>query len=103
MVRGAGIHGDWRYVRRDADACLGYDSRIARYVCMAAWAARDPLWRRCAALYLADVGILPESRFLPVHQRIHDAVWIQRWQRQWICEPAAVSADGEAAAGGRAA
>src|SRR5215472_3348482 len=99
MVRGAGLYGHWGYVRCHADACMGYDHRTARYACLAARAARDPVWRRCAAVYLADVGIFPEPRLLPVHHRIHDAIRIQRWQRKWIRQFAALVADREAEAG----
>ena len=47
-------------------------------------AARTPwiqIWRRLPPVHLADVGILPEPRLLSVHQRLHHAIRIQRWQR----------------------
>ena len=47
-------------------------------------AARPPqpqVRRQLPILYLANVGILPESWLLPVHQRLHDADGHQRWHR----------------------
>jgi hypothetical protein len=47
--------------------------------------------------YIWPMGLLPKSRLLPIHQRLHHRIRIQRWQRIRLCQPVAEPAYREAA------
>ncbi|PYX90729.1 MAG: hypothetical protein DMG67_12315 [Acidobacteria bacterium] len=70
---------------------------------MHTWPSRLEVRHELPPLYLADVGFLPESRILPVHQRLHHANRHQRRHRFRSCQLSAGFAGGEAAPGGHPA
>ena len=53
----------------------------ARHAELAEWTPQPEVRRQLPPLHLADVGLLPEPRLLPVHQRLHHPDGDQRWHR----------------------
>src|SRR5262249_4342808 len=99
ILQRAGLHRHGRQLRCDSHESMGHDHRRARSTQLAAWPAQPAVRRQLSSLHLADVGILPESRLLSVHQRIHDANGYQRRYRVGVSQLPAGIAGGEAATG----
>ena len=78
LLQCAGIFAAGRQLPCDADARLGHGGRRPRLAELADRPPQRQVWRRLSEVHLADVGLLPESRLLPVHQRLHHRVRAQR-------------------------
>ena len=71
VLQRAGLLAARRQLPRHADARLGHRRRRPRFAELADRPAQHEIRRRVPVVHLADVGLLPEPRLLPVHQRLH--------------------------------
>ena len=91
LLQRAGLLAAGRQLSRHADARLGHGDRRPRLAELADRPPQHQVRRRLPVVHLAHVGLLPESRLLPVHQRIHHRVCAQRRQHRIARWPASCS------------
>src|SRR5260370_5749527 len=78
---------------------MGHAGRRTRYAELAGGPAQLEIWRPVPEVHLANVGILPESRLLPVYEWIYDRHRSERRNRFGAGEFSAGTSRGEAATG----
>ena len=71
LLQHAGLLAARRQLPGHAHARMGHGRRRPRLAELADWPPQHQVRRRLSELHLAHVGLLPESRLLPVHQRLH--------------------------------
>ncbi len=97
-VQGYSPHG--RQLHRNPDARLGHGRRRPRHAQLADRPPQRKVRRRIPVVHLADVGLLPESRLLPVHQRLHHGIRAERRQDGIVAGQLPARAAGRAAGPG---
>src|SRR5580698_8953369 len=82
---------------------MGHAGRGTRHAELGSGAAQLEVWRSVPEVHLADVGVLPESRLLPIYEWIYDRHWSERRDGFGARELSAGTSGGKATAGGSAA